>query len=241
MNREENTNISNDPISDCGMIPNRIPLRKGYTKNDESADICTTGLSDLVRTAYIQSVEISYWYGRNGNILELYVPTLECSFNESAGFCQERGNVILSGRRGHNIATVVLSEEQYETLRIWRNIEKNYRDEVEPARQVALDTCFGSFQNRSAKLPKRLELSCNDENFQDMILKGYNVYKLEKERKEEFYRTTFYILAGIRPPNFVVSLLLKSSRKRFLTALMIQRNIRILYRRYKQRKCEATA
>jgi hypothetical protein len=70
-----------------------LVLEELYTLADEFLlenlkEACATALEAHLHenlVAYVQIVRIDYYYGRSGNILELFVPALECSFNGAAG------------------------------------------------------------------------------------------------------------------------------------------------------------
>jgi hypothetical protein len=163
--------------------------------------------------AEVWAVRIDFWYGRQGTILELYVPSLGCSFNNSSSFCEPPGNVI-NGNRGEERKNsyVILSHEQYETLRQWRDIELKYRREVEEWRQKAVSTCFKSFDNVCSSVnPGR--------KYIDRIDSAYN---------EEIYQIMLQI-AGLKPVN--------NFRTRML--IVYCRKIEGAYIRYKQRKAAA--
>ncbi len=175
-------------------------------------------------------------YGRTSVILELYVPSLECGFNDSAGWCQSPGNVVDSCR-GRLIKTVKLSDEQYETLREWRDIVLDYRKREEIARQRALETCFGAFKGVSYS--ERYE---HDWEFRGLPFEGTfrPLPRLEQcpdsDYSENFMKTLFYQLAGLRRKPLVVQILIESEQQRYNNACKIQRNLRkLFYLRHKHR------
>ena len=151
------------------------------------------------------------------------MPSLSCGFNDSAAFCHEPGNVI-DGCRGRFIKTVTLSQEQYHTLREWRDIEFDYRKREEIVRRHALKTCFGGFRdvNSSEKYELDWRFRHNYQPFRDDS-------PLLEEYDKNFMKEIIYQLMGLHEKPLVVRILLDNERLRYRSACKIQRNLRILY------------
>lgn len=182
--------------------------------------------------AFVQEVKISSWFGRFSHIHELYVPALGCSFNEAADFSHPRGNVNKECR-GKCVQKVLLTSIQYKTLKSWRDIEFNYRKEVEKVeirlnyreklrsiKDSAFESCFGKFEIVENYEPR----SWSRSRFPNDELKDV----MEKDIREIFYR-----YAGLRPRHFLMRLFMEKSKELHSRALTVQRNILILYRRKK--------
>ena len=202
---------------------------------EEDKETIEPKLDDDPCSAYIYEVQVSVWYGREYSILELYVPKLGCSFNNEAGYLQERGNVINSCRGWQFIKKIALSKGQFNTLQSWRDIEFNYRKEVSVARERALNTCFDSFSDGNIRRRHRRDIEDESRVKLDLVFESMWVGR----RKDNSLKTAarerdiFYRYAGLRSKDFVVKLLVDSDKKMYLSAIKIERNVRILYRRWK--------
>ena len=93
-----------------------------------------------LHTAMIVVVNVEYYHGRCGTIHELYVPDLNCSFNNSATFGGKKGNMIKGSKRGKIIREVKLNEIDFEKLKAWKKTE----EALEMAKKEAV-CCFDCF------------------------------------------------------------------------------------------------